>query len=217
MSHTSNATNPGQAPSPSSIHSNSSGAFAGNPALTTKPAATQPAAPPVVIYWTGKLVMSPAKGNIPKALAGDAIVELTGKPVAIRRTPPAPQEGDDIKAARVVYHTGDGSVKLFNSDSAPHVVITKIVNGKLDPASAVTTSTLNYAVDSTGKKYAVLTGPGHAMAPVESKDTKQVKNRKSADQHMDVHWTQGREDLLRSKRQGRTGDRAYGPRRRCRC
>ena len=62
--------------------------------------------------------MSPAKGNIPKSLNGDAIVELTGNPVSVRRTPPAPQEGDDVKASRIVYHTGDGSVKLWDYRSA---------------------------------------------------------------------------------------------------
>ncbi|HWE02388.1 MAG TPA: hypothetical protein VG326_08240 [Tepidisphaeraceae bacterium] len=156
-----------------------------------KPAATQPGPPPVVIYWTGKLAMFPAKGNRPAAAAGDAIVELTGKPVNIRRSPPAPQEGDAVQAARVVYHTGDGSVKLFNSPSAPKVIINKIVNGKIDPQTTVTTDTLDYAIDANGRKFAVLTGPGHALAPVESSAEKQSKNKKPSDQKMDVRWTRG--------------------------
>jgi hypothetical protein len=158
------------------------------PAAATNPA-TQPAPAPVIIRWTGKLVMVPSPADRPKLAAGDAVVELTGSPCEIIRTSPLP--GDDIRAAQVVYHTADGSIKLVNSERAPLVVISKMLDGQVDPRTTVTTQRLEYSTDAAGRKVALLWGPGHATVPLESKNEKQDKSKKPGDDLMDARWTQG--------------------------
>lgn len=157
-----------------------------------KSPATQPATEPVIIRWTGLLRMVPAKADRPKLLPGDSIVDLTGRPVKIRRTVSGQPEGDDIRAARVIYHTTDGSAKLINSEQSPLVMISKIVKGQVDPSTTITTSTLDYATDVNGRRFAVLTGPGHASAPVQqTQNSKPVPGHKAVDERLDAHWSRG--------------------------
>ncbi|MDB5293267.1 MAG: OstA-like protein [Phycisphaerales bacterium] len=135
----------------------------------TRPAATQPttqrAQAPLVIRWTGKLTMLPAQsGQRPKLSPGDAVVELTGRPVTLRRTPAGQQEGNEVLCASMVYHTADGSAALRGSELFPEVMLWKLLNGKKDPLSIVTTETLDYAAG----KSATLTGRGHATVPVDA-------------------------------------------------
>ncbi|HET6248688.1 MAG TPA: hypothetical protein VFE47_13380 [Tepidisphaeraceae bacterium] len=152
--------------------------------------ATRPASTPVVIRWTGKLVMMSAVKGRPKVAPGDAIVDLTGQPVMVRRTPAGQIEGDDVRAAKLIYHTADGGVKLINSPTLPQVVISKLINGKIDPQSTVTTGTLDYVTDAAGQKLAILTGAGHAMMPVDSKEHPPA-DPKAAAAMMDTHWKNG--------------------------
>ncbi|MDB5172463.1 MAG: OstA-like protein, partial [Phycisphaerales bacterium] len=149
-----------------------------------RPAATQPttqrASSPLVIRWTGKLTMLPAKaGRGPKLSPGDAVVELTGRPVTIRRTPEGQQEGNDVLCASLVYHTADGSATLRGSELFPDVMLGKLVNGKKDPLSTVTTAMLDYVAG----KSATLSGRGHATVPVDA-----AAPDKGV---MDAKWTRG--------------------------
>ena len=112
--------------------------------------------------------MASAKAGRPKVNPGFAIVDLTGKVVTVRRTPAGQTEGDDVRAARLIYHTSDGRVALSRSETDPQVVISKLVNGQIDPKSTVTTQTLDYTADAAGNKVAVLTGAGHALMPMEA-------------------------------------------------
>ncbi|HZL35295.1 MAG TPA: hypothetical protein VFC78_08290, partial [Tepidisphaeraceae bacterium] len=172
---------------------------------SSRPSSTQPANPPVVIRWTGKLVMvPPLPGTRPKVSAGDAVVELTGKPTTVRRTPAGQPDGDLIRAARVVYHTLDGSAKLFNSSAVPKVIISKLVNGQIDPRSTITTSTLDYVADGLGKKIAILTGPGHAMVPMESQGQASAasKQKPGGPDMMDAHWQKGAKAYFRPAGRG---------------
>ena len=155
----------------------------------TSSPSTRPAPPPVVIRWTGMLRMVPARDDRSKVAAGDATVELNGNPVRVRRTAAGQQEGDDIRAARLVYHTGDGSVKLINSIPFPEVVISKLVNGTIDPKTSVTTGTLDYGIDAAGKKFALLTGYGHAAVPMESGAAKNAPPAQRGNDMMDAHWS----------------------------
>jgi lipopolysaccharide export system protein LptA len=160
-------------------------------APTTKPA-TQPANQPVVIHWTGKMHMASAKAGRPRVNPGFAIVDLTGKVVTVRRTPAGQVEGDDVRAARLIYQNEDGRVRLFNSQAEPQVVISKLVNGQIDPRSTITTETLDYIIDKpTGTKVAVLTGAGHALMPMEAGGAKPGAAGKAGEAVMDAHWKRG--------------------------
>lgn len=178
------------------------------PVETTAPA-TQPSAAPVLIYWTGRLHMEPANGRRPTVTPGDAIVELNGMPVTVRRTTPGQQDGDDIRAARVVYHTLDGAVKLSNSQSVQQVLIRKLVNGQIDPRQTITTETLDYT-GTGGARVATLSGVGHALLPVESTGAKPGSATKPANPPtgagtnamMDAHWKKGAKVYFTSKGQG---------------
>ncbi|HWE93419.1 MAG TPA: hypothetical protein VG269_05540 [Tepidisphaeraceae bacterium] len=144
-------------------------AVAPSAAPATRPSATQPTTQrsqaPLVVRWTGKLTMFPSEpGQRPKLAPGDAAIELTGSPVVLRRTPAGQQDGNDVLCASLVYHTADGSAMLRGSEAFPEVVLGKLINGKKDPLSTVTTSMLDYV---TGKS-ATLTGRGHATVPADS-------------------------------------------------
>ncbi|MDB5333554.1 MAG: OstA-like protein, partial [Phycisphaerales bacterium] len=154
-------------PAPTEIADMNAGAISTGP--TTRPSATQPTTQrsqaPLVVRWTGKLTMYPSEpGQRPRLAPGDAAIELTGSPVVLRRTPAGQAEGNDVLCASLVYHTADGSATLRGSDAAPQVVLGKLVNGKKDPLSSVTTSTLEYVAG----KSATLTGRGHATVPVDA-------------------------------------------------
>ena len=156
---------------------------------------TQPA-PPVIVRWTGKLIMHPAPAA---ALNGDAdgaaVIDLTGAPVVIRRTPVGQGDGDDIRAARVIYHTADGSATLLSSPEFPQVSLGKLVNGKPDAQSSILTQQLSLATDAEGNRFALLNGPGHADVPMTpsaqaSADTP-GGHPNHGQERMDARWSTG--------------------------
>ncbi len=153
--------------------------------------ATQPAAAPLVVRWTGKLRMVPATGDQAKVSAGDAVVELTGNPVIVRRTPLNQQEGDDVRAAKIIYRTSTGGVRLYNSPTVPRVTISKLLNGRIDPTTTITTHTLEYGMDAAGQRIAVLTGPGHAAIPMQSEAGQSKKAASPDAPPMDARWRDG--------------------------
>jgi hypothetical protein len=107
---------------------------------TTGPATT-PAQQPVTVRWVGKLRLTPLDGPpiLPLA-AGQAAVRLVGSPVVL--TP----QGSTVRAAAVVYRSGDSAGRLESSPAVPLVDVQQdngltfhTESASYDPATALAT------------------------------------------------------------------------------
>ena len=172
------------------------------PGSATRAAQATPASsPPIVIRWTGMLRMEPDRIKFQTPRPGDSVVELTGSPVVVRRLVPggAPKgtsradepQGDDIRAAKVVYHSLDGSATLFNSPTVAAVVMSKIINGNVDPRTAITTEMLDYRTGADGRRIAILRGRGSALMAIQAQGDETRKGGKASDTLMEARWQEG--------------------------
>jgi hypothetical protein len=126
---------------------------------TTTPALSAPATskskeknPPVTIYWTGKLRITPIESGPPllPLASGQAAVRLVGSPVEL--TP----QGAIVHAAAVSYRN-DGAMVLENSDKIP------LVELKQDRGTTFVTETLNY---DPATRLATIVGRSDMTLPV---------------------------------------------------
>jgi hypothetical protein len=126
---------------------------------------TKPANGPVVIYWTGTLLVTPLRSEPMMSLvAGQSIVKLIGTGSPVKLTP----EGSNVECAAATYRSPDGSARLETSPAFPRIHLTQSKGLMLD------TEKLDY---DAGTSLAVLSGPSELRVPVGAKT-------------MDVHWAQ---------------------------
>ena len=125
-------------------------------AATTEPDASGEV--PVVITWTGKLVVEPlAVGPENPIKDGDAVVRLEGKPVT------ATQQGSTIYSGTLTYRTEDQAM-LLTPIAADQPVVMKDTKGSL-----VHTTRMDFFQQ---KHQAILYGASDALFPQESEDGK---------------------------------------------
>jgi hypothetical protein len=154
---------------------------------TTQPT-TKPAAPPIIVRWTGPLIIVPAPVNRRMPLvSGSAIISLLGEPVTIVRKIPDQKKREEIKAATAIYYTSDGSASLLSSDESPLVVIKEFMAGKAEPLSTIITKSIDYIASD----HVANLGPqGHVIAPAD--DAAPEKG------NLDARWKDGAKLYLAS-------------------
>jgi lipopolysaccharide export system protein LptA len=120
-------------------------------AATTSPS-TQPEIP-IIVRWTGKLIMTPPDADVPPLTFGDSVLQLIGDaaPAVLNRA------GSVIHCASFRYHTLDQSVELNNSPASPIVTVVD-ANGTKVFAPAVAYAGRNHT--------ATIAGPARAEFPV---------------------------------------------------
>jgi hypothetical protein len=126
--------------------------------LATRSATTQPNNPPITIYWTGKLRITPLEGEpVLPVVSGESAVRLVGSPVVL--TP----EGAEIHAAAASYRSPDGAVRLEDSQAFP------IVTVKQDRGMTFTTESMNY---DPATSLATIRGRSDLSLPLEGRREK---------------------------------------------
>lgn len=119
----------------------------------TQPATTQPNNPPVTVYWTGKLRITPLDAEpVLPVTSGESAVRLVGSPVVF--TP----QGAEIHAAVASYRSPDGAIRLENSHAFPMVEV------KQDRGMTFTTESVNY---DPATSLATIRGQSHLNLPLE--------------------------------------------------
>ena len=126
---------------------------------TTRPASRPADEAPVTIYWTGPLHVEPYPQGAATAL--DSIVTFDGAPVV------AKQQTSEIRAARLVYHTEEGSVRATTIPGQTVTMTTADAHGN----SVITTAMLEYFA-KTQPPRAILTGRSTADLPAQADGTK---------------------------------------------
>jgi lipopolysaccharide export system protein LptA len=123
--------------------------------IISQPPTTKPTNGPVTIYWTGKLLVTPLRGQPMMPISpGQSVVRLTGSPVKL--TP----QGSEVTAASATYRNPDGAVQLTHSATVPFIYLTQ------DKGLALTTSSIDYDPASSIAK---LSGPSALAVPVNQK------------------------------------------------
>jgi lipopolysaccharide export system protein LptA len=127
---------------------------AGDANRTPAPPSTQPDIP-VIVRWTGKLVVTPPDADVPPLVAGDSVLQMIGNttPVVLN------QKGSLVHCASFRYHTLDESVAINSSEALPIVTVLQS-NGTKVFAPSIT-------YDGPSKT-ATIPGRAHAEFPVAS-------------------------------------------------
>ncbi len=129
-------------------------ADAANDATGEAPAEAEPAVPqPIIVYWNGPFVVTPAPADAPRPAEGAAIVHLVGQPLRLQR------DGGDIVAASLIYDTGDERLLIDGTEQSPLVL-------KDAEGSVIQTQTLTYIPQ---QKRMELRGRSSATFPVRER------------------------------------------------
>ena len=139
--------------------------------LTTLPS-TKPSEPPLIVRWTGKLVMVPMSADLPPLSPGDSGLELEGDsaPAMLDRS------GTITHCASFQYHTLRQAVAIRNSPSIPQVTVVS-TDGTRIIAPGIDYDGTNLTADIGGPahaefKVAADSGAAPASAPATSPSTK---------------------------------------------
>jgi lipopolysaccharide export system protein LptA len=126
---------------------------------TTAPTSRPADESPVYIYWTGPLHVEP----YPQAAAppGESIVTLEGSPVI------AKQQSSEIRAAKLIYRTEDGSLRGAGA-AGDDVVMT---SGDAHAPSTIHTAALEYLARAQPPT-AILSGKSYADLPAQADGAK---------------------------------------------
>ena len=119
----------------------------------SSPPSTQPDVP-IIVRWTGKLVVSPPGSDVPPLAVGDSVLQMVGD------TTPAVlvRNGSIIHCASFRYHTLDKSVDLNNSAALPVVTVFDAKGTKIYAP----------AISYDGLSTATIPGPARAEFPVSA-------------------------------------------------
>lgn len=132
-------------------------AHVSEPAPAATEPATQPAETPLIVYWTGKLIVKPSP--TPEMIAqGDSIVSFKGGPVVAR------QQGSEISCAVLSYHSQDRSVYAREGregQNIPLVMTMLDARGK----SVIHTGALAFTQPKELLQRCRLEGPSTAIMP----------------------------------------------------
>ena len=110
---------------------------------------------PIYLYWTGPLHVEPYTQAA--ALPGESIVTLEGKPVVAR------QQGSEIHAAKLVYRTGDGSMR---GSTVPGEFV-QMTSADAHGQSIIRTTALEYLAQAH-PPLAIFSGKSSAVLPAQA-------------------------------------------------
>ena len=110
---------------------------------------------PIYIYWTGPLHVEPYAQAA--TAPGDSIVTLEGKPVVAR------QQGSEIHASKLVYRTGDGSLR---GSTVPGEFV-QMTSADAHGQSIIRTTALEYLAQAH-PPLAILSGKSSAVLPAQA-------------------------------------------------
>jgi lipopolysaccharide export system protein LptA len=142
---------------------------------STAAPATSPSTPPdnpVIVRWTGKLIVTPPDADVPPLAAGDSVLQMIGDaaPAVLLRA------GSVIHCASFRYHTLDQSVELNNSPAFPIVTVLD-ANGTKVFAPEVDYDGLNQTATIPGQAWAefpVATNSGASSTTQAAKRPAQI-------------------------------------------
>jgi len=126
---------------------------------------------PVVVHWTGTLVIVPEPSAPPRPVGmGDAIMQLIGKthPVSVYRGATDDAPASEVQCASLLYMTADGGAFLSGSDQFGQVQIvrhalTPVGEDDTPPPTLVNADTVDYGGP---KGQTTLGSNGHAVIPM---------------------------------------------------
>ena len=137
-------------------------------------AATQPAEqPPIIVKWTGKLRIVPEDASPRPLAAGESILELVAlkTPVFVHRAPTEESPASQVRCARLLYFTRDGSVAVSGSPQFGQVQMIRAAlaspDEDLNTPTRIDADALDY---SASDRIAKFTGNGHAAIPLAERD-----------------------------------------------
>jgi hypothetical protein len=125
---------------------------------------------PIVVRWTGRLLIVPEPGTPPRPIGqGESVMELSGRKSAVYAFRAATEDSpaSRVKCTKLTYATVDGSALLEGSREFGQVQITReplptsLDDDPMQP-TVITTDTLDYVASA---HMANLTGIGHAVIP----------------------------------------------------
>jgi hypothetical protein len=126
---------------------------------------------PIVVHWTGRLLMVPEPGDPPRPIGpGDSVMELIGKTSAVYAFHSATEDSpaSEVRCTKLTYATSDGSALLEGSQKFGQMrIIRQALSASIEdeppPPTVITSDVLDYRA---GAHTADLTGIGHAIIPM---------------------------------------------------
>ena len=173
---------PAATPVPVAVNEKKRSKHGGEPTTNGTPT-TQPEEPPITIFWTGKLRVTPLDTETQDPPTHeDAVVTLEGEPAVLTH-------GDGhVECSLVRYHTQDSTVRMESSKLTPMILM------KDGTGSVLRTPTLDY---SGNEGIAILRGPSQADMVMHNEATTQPTTNPSSvaaapttqPQMMHASWT----------------------------
>lgn len=116
---------------------------------------------PIIVYWTGKLIIQPLTESAEVIAPGEEIITLegTGAPVIAR------QSNSEIRCAALTYRTQDGTMIAEQGEKIPLTLTTLDARGT---PTTIRTAELNY---SRPRQMALLRGKGSTEMPAQADGT----------------------------------------------
>jgi len=126
---------------------------------------------PIVVHWTGRLLIVPEPGNPPRPIGpGDAVMELIGKTSAVYAFHSATEDSpaSEVRCTKLTYATSDGSALVEGSQKFGQMrIIRQALSASIEdeppPPTVITSDVLDYVASA---HTADLTGIGHAIIPM---------------------------------------------------